>query len=140
MYRRAVPYDEQLARDLAQKVLEEAHHIFSLEGLLLFDHVELAFEGYATHRREVISAEMLLEDRRLSHRSIGANHHRQQIEARLIAEHYGPALLQRPLLSEGHFFSFQCSMASSSRCSERRFGFCRLCLNTLSKRLTCAGW
>jgi hypothetical protein len=33
--RRAVPYDEQLAWDLVQKVLEEAHHILSLESTLL---------------------------------------------------------------------------------------------------------
>jgi len=49
MYGRAVPYEEQLARDLAQKVLEEAHHILSLEGALLLFHVELAFEGDGTH-------------------------------------------------------------------------------------------
>src|SRR5829696_5184493 len=136
MDRRAVPYDEQLAGDLAHQVLEEAHHVFSLKRPLLKGHVELAFEGDRAHRRKVIAGEVLLEDGRLSYRSVSANHHRQQIEARLVAEHYGSALLQRPLLREGHFFSFQLSMASSSRWKALRLGFCKLCLRALSKRLT----
>src|SRR4029453_14186311 len=136
MQRRAVPYDEQLAGDLAHQVLEEAHHVLSLEGTLLLHHVEFAIEGDGAHGGEVISREVLLEDGRLSHWSVGANHHRQQIEARLVGKHYGPALLQRPLLREGHFFCFQLSMASSSRCSARRCGFCKLCLRAFSKRLT----
>src|SRR5215211_2823305 len=136
MYRRALPDHEQLAGNLAHQVLEEAHHVLSLKRPLLKGHVELAFEGDGAHRRKVISREVLLEDGRLSHRSIGANHHRQQIEARLVAEDYGPALLERPFFREGHFFSFQCSMASSSRCSALRCGFCKLCLRAFSKRLT----
>src|SRR5919107_2068366 len=136
MDRRAVPYDEQLAGDLAHQVLEEAHHVLSLEGTLLLHHVEFAIEGDGAHGGEVISREVLLEDGRLSHRSVGANHHRQQVEARLIGEHYGPAFLLRPFLREGHLCSFQCSMASSSRWLARRCGFCKLCLKALSKRLT----
>src|SRR5215203_5888750 len=139
MDRRAVPYDEQLAGDLAHQVLEEAHHVLSLKRPLLKGHVELAFEGDGAHRREVISCELLLKDGRLSHRGVGANHHRQQVEARLIGEHYGPAFLLRPFLREGHLSSFQRSMASSSRWLARRCGFCKLCLKALSKRLTCAG-
>src|SRR5829696_5587271 len=83
---------------------------------------------------------MLLEDGRLSHRSVSANHCRKQVEARLIGKHYGSAFLQRPFLREGHFFSFQCSMASSSRCSARRCGFCKESPNARTTRLTCAGW
>src|SRR5918995_1816885 len=96
MDRRAVPDNEQLAGDLVHEVLEKAHYVFSLEGPILLQHVELALKSYATHHREVITAEMLMEDGRLSHRSVGANHHRQKIEARLIAEHYGSAFLQCP--------------------------------------------
>ena len=72
---------KQLAGDLAHQVLEEAHHVLSLEGTLLLHHVELAIEGDGAHGGEVISREVLLEDGRLSHRSVGANHHRQQVEA-----------------------------------------------------------
>ena len=46
----------------------------------------------------------------------------KKIEARLIAENNGSAFLQRPFLREGHFFSFQCSMASSSLWSALTFG------------------
>jgi hypothetical protein len=48
--RRALPYDEQLARDLAHEMLQEAHHIFSFEGTFLLYHVELALQRDATHR------------------------------------------------------------------------------------------
>src|SRR5918994_4691157 len=140
MYRRAVPDHEQLAGDLAHQVFEEAHHVFSLKRPLLKGHVELAFEGDGAHRRKVISGEVLLEDGRLSHRSVSANHHRQQVEARLIGEYYGPAFLLRPFLREGHLSSFQRSMASSSRWLALRTGFCKLNPNFLTRRLTCAGW
>jgi hypothetical protein len=41
-------------------VLEEAYRVLSLEGALLLFHVELAFEGDTTHRREVVARELLL--------------------------------------------------------------------------------
>lgn len=85
---------------------------------------------------KVITAEMLMEDGCLSHRSVGANHHGQKIEARLIAENDGSAFLQCPFFRAGHFFSFQLSIASSSLWSALRSGFCKLNLNFLSKRLT----
>src|SRR5829696_4064647 len=44
---------------------------------------------------------MLLEDGRLSHPSVSANHRRKQVEARLIAEDYGCAFLERPLICKG---------------------------------------
>src|SRR5215204_5934832 len=96
MYRRAVPDHQHLARDLAHEVLEEAYRVLSLEGSLLLDHVELTFEGYPAHRRKVISREIFFEDGRLSHRGVSAHYHSQQVEARLIGKHYGPAFLQRP--------------------------------------------
>jgi hypothetical protein len=74
MDRRAVPYDEQLARDLAHEVLEEAYYVLSLEGSLLLDHVELAFERDAAHRREMIAAEMFTQYGRLSYRGVRAHH------------------------------------------------------------------
>src|ERR687897_1217194 len=114
MYRRAIPDHQHLARNLAHEVLEEAYRVLSLEGSVLLHHVELAFERDAAHRRKVISREILLENGRLPHRGVSANHHGQQVEARLIGKRYGPAFLQCPFLREGHRFSFQRSMASSS--------------------------
>src|ERR671912_1515202 len=136
MYRGAVPYDEQLAGDLTHQMLQEAHRVLSLEGPILLPHVELAFESDGAHRRKVISGEILLQNGRLSYRGVGANHHGQQVEARLISEHYSPALLQGPFFREGHRSSFQRSMASSSRWFARLLGFCKLCLKAFSKRLT----
>src|SRR5215211_6039982 len=66
MDRRAVPNHHQLAGDLVHEVLEETHYVFSLEGALLLQHVELALKSYATHHREVIAGEILMEDGCLS--------------------------------------------------------------------------
>jgi hypothetical protein len=82
------------------------------------NYVELAFEGDGAHRREVISAEMLLEDGRLSHRSVSANHRRKQVEARLIGKHYGSALLQRPLFLSEKATSFLSSVLWPPRPSD----------------------
>src|SRR5215210_2822293 len=136
MDRRAVPNHHQLAGDLVPEVLEETHYVFSLEGPILLQHVELALKSYATHRREVSAGEMLMENGCLSHRSVGANHHGQKIEARLIGKHDGSAFLQCLFFREGHFSSFQCSIASSSLWSALRSGFCKLNLNLPNKRLT----
>ena len=114
MYRRAVPYDEQLAGDLTHEVLQEAYRVLSLEGALLLDHVGLAFERDAAHRRKVLPGEPLLEYGGLADRGIGAHHRRKQVEARLIAEYDSLALFQRPFLRDGHLSCFQFSMASSS--------------------------
>src|SRR5215203_814333 len=94
---RAVPDYQQLARYLAHKVFEKAHHVFCLEGSILLDHVELALKGDGAHCREVIAREPLMEHKRLSYRSIGADRHRQQVEVRLIGKHYRPALREGPL-------------------------------------------
>src|SRR5215204_1302433 len=136
MDRRAVPDHEQLAFYLAHQVLEEAHHVFSLKRPLLKGHVELAIEGDGAHRRKVISAEVLLEDGRLSHRSVSANHRRQQVEARWISEQDRSTFLHGPLFSSGHVSCFQFSIASSSRWLARRFGFCSESPSALTRRLT----
>ena len=47
MYRRAVPYDEQLTGYSAHKVPQKAHYVFSFEDSLLLHHVELALQGDA---------------------------------------------------------------------------------------------
>src|SRR5215210_8395036 len=81
MNRRTIPDHQQLAWNLVHEVLQEAYRVLSLEGSLLKGHVELALERDGAHRREVISCELLLENGRLSHRGVSANHHRQQVEA-----------------------------------------------------------
>src|SRR5215213_1953469 len=85
---------------------------------------------------------MLPEDGRLPHRGVGANHHRRQLKARLVAEHDGPALLQGPFFREGHSSSFRRSIASSSRWfARRREGFCGERPDARTRRLTwAAGW
>ena len=65
---RAVPDYQELALDPAQEVLEETHHVFSVEGALLLHHVEPALKGDAADHREMIAGELLVQDGRLAHR------------------------------------------------------------------------
>src|SRR5215217_4556639 len=75
MDRRAVPDHQQLARDLAQGVPQEAHHVRTLECSLLLHHQELTFQGDAAHHREVLTRELFVEDRSLAYDgSVGAHH------------------------------------------------------------------
>jgi hypothetical protein len=51
-----------------------------------------------------------MEDGSLSHRSIGAHHPRKQVEARLVAEDYVSALLQRPLSEKAPRVKYECGV------------------------------
>src|SRR3954464_12669579 len=109
---RAVPDDQELARYLAEGVLEEANHVLALESPLLLEHQQLSLQGDTAHGREVIARELLVEDGRLAHRGVGAYDAGKQVEAALIHEHYRPILLQSPFFSCGQRFSVHSLMAS----------------------------
>src|SRR5215208_4368497 len=115
MYRRAVPDDEQLARNLAQQMPQEADHVRTLEGALLLHHQELALQSDGADHRQMIARKVLMQDGRLTHRGIGAHQARQKVEARLIHKQNRSALLYGPFLSSAQRSSFQRRMASSSR-------------------------
>ena len=140
MDRRAIPDDEQLARYLPQEVPQKAHHVLTVEGPLLLHHEELALQGDGADYREVVTAEVLVQYGSLAHRSIGAHHRGQKVEARLIDKQDRSSLLYGPFLSSGQRSSFQRLMASSSLWLARRTGFCKESPSALTSRLTCAGW
>src|SRR3954451_22521992 len=137
---RAIPDDQELARHLAEGVLEEANHILALESSLLLKHQQLSLQGDTTHGREVIARKLLIKNGRLAHRGVGAHNSGKQVEAALIHEHYRPTFRERPFFSSGQRFSFHSSMAFSSRCLARRSGFCKEKPSLFRIRLTCAGW
>lgn len=133
-------HDQELARYLAEGVLEEAIHVFALESPLLLEHQQLPLQGDAAHDREVIARKLLVDDGRLAHRGVGAHDGGKQVEAAPIHEYCRPALPRASLFSCGQRFSLHSRMASSSRWSTRRSGFCKEKPSLLRIRLTCAGW
>src|SRR5215207_2293479 len=140
VYRRAIPDHQELARNPAQKLLEESHHLRPFYEPILLVHVELALQAHGADHRKMVVAEGFLEPGRLTYWGIPRRERRQQVKAALVHKYCGGSRLQGPFFSSGHRSSFQCLMASSSRWSARRVGFCRLKLKALSRRLTCAGW
>src|SRR3712207_836168 len=55
MYRRAVPDYQPLTGNPPQQMLQEANHVFSLEGALLLHHVKLALQAHGADHREMIA-------------------------------------------------------------------------------------
>jgi hypothetical protein len=131
---RPVPDDQQLARDLTQKQLQEAHHIRSFEGMLLDVHDQASVARQAPDGREMIARQRDFQNRCLPHRSIGAHHHGQQVKARLVYKD------DRALFLCGLFFSSTARwsrhrwIAASSRWVARLSGFCLLCLILCRRR------
>src|SRR3954454_8243408 len=121
---RAVPHDQELARYLAEGVLEEVNHVLAIKSPLLLEHQQLSLKGDTAHGREVIARELLVEDGCLAHRSGGAYDGGEEVKAALIHEHYRPALVETPFFSFCQRFSFRSSIASLSRWSAR-LGFCK---------------
>src|SRR3954464_3072180 len=107
---RAVPHDQELARYLAEGVLEEVNHVLAIKSPLLLEHQQLSLKGDTAHGREVITRELLVEDGCLAHRSVGAHEAGKQVEAALIHEHYRPNLPQGPLSEKAPRVKHECGV------------------------------
>ena len=81
---RAVPHHQQLARDVAQQVLEEAHHIWAAEGVVAHLEQDAAGRGQPADQGEVIAGEGHVQNGHLPTWGIGADHGRQQVAAGLV--------------------------------------------------------
>lgn len=84
--RRSVPDDEQLARNLAQQLVEEGDHVCPADGVILDVGEEPALRRDRADNGEVIVGERRTQHRRLSTGGIGARHERQGVEAGLVYE------------------------------------------------------
>lgn len=82
--RRPIPEDQELARDVAQQMLQESDHLRASDGLLVDLDAELLVQAHSTNDQEMIVAERVMQDRSLAYRGIGAHHRGEQIEAALI--------------------------------------------------------
>ena len=126
MDRRAVPDHQELAGDVAQEVLEEAHDIRALVRVVLHQHEQAPGRGDAADDRQVVAAQGQTEDRRLPAWGVGPDRTREEIEARFVDPDDGPTLLVSPLFRAGQRSVRQASIAASFRWLARSIGFCTL--------------
>ena len=84
--RRAIPEDQQLARDMAPQMIEEADHLGARDRRLVDLEVQPPLKPDGADDREMIAAERVMQDRRLAPRRRAARHRGQKIEAALIKE------------------------------------------------------
>ena len=63
---RAIPDYQELTGDLAQDMLEKANHVRSLESAFLLHHQQLTFRSDATNYREMVAAQVLSQNWRLT--------------------------------------------------------------------------
>jgi hypothetical protein len=136
----AIPDDQQPHRDVGGQLLQEPRRIYTPEGPVLDPSVQPALGGDATDYRQMVPAEGCPEHWSLASGGIGLDHHGQQVATRFVHEDDGPAFIPGLFLSAGQRFSFQCRMASSSRCCARRLGFWRVHPYCLRMRPTWEGW
>ena len=134
MNARAIPDEKPLARKLTQEQVQELHHIGTFEGMILQVHNQASIHAQAADGRQMIASQGNLQDGRLSHGSIGAHRHGQQVKARLIYKHDRAFLLFRLFFSSTEWWSRQVWMACSSRWLAYVSGFCRLCLMAARRR------
>lgn len=79
--RRAVPDDQQLARDFAHQHTQEAHYPCRIVGFLPDLHEQPAIQGYTADRREVVARQLGPQDKRLAAWRPSTYRQGQQIEA-----------------------------------------------------------
>ena len=126
MDRSAVPDDQELAGDVAQEVLEEAHDIRALVGVVLHQHEQAPRRRDAADDRQVVAAQREAEDGCLATRRIRSDGPGEQIEAGLVDPDDGPSLPVGPLFRAGQRSVRQASTAASFRWLARSIGFCTL--------------
>jgi hypothetical protein len=134
MNTRAIPDDQQLPWDLAQEQVQEPHHVRAFEGMVLEVHNQAPIHGQAANGRKMIASQGNFQDGRLSHGSIGAHRHGQQVKARLIYKYDRAFLLFGLFFNSTEWWSRHSWMACSSRWLARVSGFCRLCLMAERRR------
>jgi hypothetical protein len=126
MDRRAIPDHQELAGDMAQQVLEEAHDIRALVGVVLHEHQQAALGGDPADDRQMVATEGQAEDRRLPARGVGPDGAREEVEARFVNPDDGSPLLVSPFFRAGQRSARHSSIAASLRWVARVIGFCTL--------------
>src|SRR3984893_2594348 len=136
---KAVPDDQQPAREMAQEMSQKLDHLGTANGSWKEAEIETP-PRYPGHRREQLPVEMILQHWGLSARRPRAPAVRSLAQPALVDEDDGLARPGGFFLSWGQRYCFQRWMASSSRSSARPARCWQLQPNCPSRRQTCAGW
>lgn len=115
MDRRAIPDDQELAGDVAEQVLEEAHDIGACVRPFLHQHQQPIVRRDRADDREMIAAQRQTEDRGVPPWGVGADRAGEEVEARFINPDDRPPLLVSPLFRTGHRSVSHASIAASFR-------------------------
>jgi hypothetical protein len=90
---RAIPDDQQRLAHLPLQVSQECDAMQPIQRLPTDQCIDSSSSRYGPHYRKVVSASPTRQYWRVALRAIGANHCRQQVEARFIRKNKGSALL-----------------------------------------------
>ena len=136
---RAIPDDQQLARDFAQKHLQKAHDIWPFVRVILHLHKQPSIGCQATDRRKMVTGQPHRQDRRVPNRRIGPHSHGQEVKRRLVYKDDGTLFLFRFFFNSVTRCSRQVWIACASLWLARLSGFWALCLIALRRRLQWVG-
>jgi hypothetical protein len=136
---RAIPQDQELARNMPQQVAQEADHVGAAIGAELGRQQQLPDWGDRADGGYVVTGERHAQHRRLAPGRIGPDGGGQEVEAGLIYPDEGAAFGRRPLFRVGQRSPYQWAMAASSRWVARTIGCCTLQPMRARSRLTWAG-
>jgi hypothetical protein len=84
---RPIPQHQQLARNAAQHLAQEGHHIHPAQRRRLLMHHQLPVWGDGADDGEVVARVRAAQHRRLAPGGIGPHHRRKQVEPRLVYGH-----------------------------------------------------
>ena len=136
----AVPDDQELAGDLTEEVLEDAHAIRALVRAFLHQPEQAPRRGDTAADRQVVAAQRAAEDRRLPAWGVGPDRAWEEVAARFVDPDDGPAFLVSPLFRAGQRSVRQASMAAAVRWLARAIGVCTLQPAARRSLPTCLGW
>src|ERR1700710_1675936 len=83
---RVVPDDQKTIASLAYQVLKTLDRVQTVQGILAYQRIDLAFGCYGTHYREMVARLQRGQDRRMPSGSVRLDHARKQIKARFIPQ------------------------------------------------------
>jgi hypothetical protein len=118
-----VPDDQQLARDLAEQMLEEAHDIRARVRVILHEHEQTTRRRDAADDGQMVVGQGQTEDGSLPPGGVGADSAGEQVEARFVDPDDGSPLLVSPFFRAGQRSVCQASIAASFRWLARSIGF-----------------
>jgi len=137
--RRTVPNDQQTRLEVALEVLDELHHLRTLDAAGVYPKEE-ALESHAPDDGKALPSKALVEQRGLATRRPGPHACGFGAQTALVDKDDDAALAAGLFFSVGQIRRFQFPMAFSSRSKARRSGLWQENPRVPSTRHTWPGW